>query len=143
MAESPRTPRRHRVPGRTIGTGVQRRPLGHRVPALADALEMCVSSRYRPLGPGPFHRHRRAIWSVIREHRVSADDNSDDNPDDSYTPNNGNGCPKRFLPCLVMHSVWSWQCGVIASSPVSSTIHCTWEDLVVSCRGDTVRPIVG
>jgi len=63
------------------------------------------------LGPATFHRHRRAIRSVIRERRVSADDNSDDNADDSCMPNDGHYYPKMFLSCLVMHSAWSWQCG--------------------------------
>jgi hypothetical protein len=40
-----------------------------------------------------------------------ADDNSDDNPDYSCTPDNAHNCPKTVLSCLVTHSACSWQCG--------------------------------
>jgi hypothetical protein len=39
-------------------------------------------------------------------------DNSDDNPDDSCTLNDGHDCPKTGLSWLVTYSAWSWQCRV-------------------------------
>ena len=42
--------------------------------------------------------------------RRIADDDSDDNADDSCTPDNAHDCPKTVLSCLVTHSAWSWQC---------------------------------
>ena len=46
------------------------------------------------------------------------DDNSDDNPDDSCTLNDGHDCPKTGLHSLVRRSACSWQVGVRGSSPV-------------------------
>jgi hypothetical protein len=40
-----------------------------------------------------------------------ADHKSDDNPDDSRTPNNARNCPSRVVFCLVTRFAWSWQCG--------------------------------
>lgn len=43
--------------------------------------------------------------------RNIADDNCDDNPDDSCTPNNAHDNAKMVLSCLVVYFARSWQCG--------------------------------
>ena len=47
----------------------------------------------------------------VRLDRPIDDDNSDDNPDDSCTLNDGHDCPITGLSCLVTTPALSWQCG--------------------------------
>jgi hypothetical protein len=42
---------------------------------------------------------------------MTADYKSDDNHDDSRTPNNAHTCPSWVVFCLVTRFAWSWQCG--------------------------------
>ena len=62
-----------------------------------------------------FHMTRSRSFGTKRpcsSRRPRCDDNSDDNPDDSCTPNNAHNSRKTVLSCLVRYCAWSWQCGV-------------------------------
>jgi hypothetical protein len=47
----------------------------------------------------------------MRGRPAVADDDSDDNPDDSCTPNNAHDCTKMVVSCLITAPARSWQCG--------------------------------
>ncbi len=49
------------------------------------------------------------------------DDISDDNPDDSYTPNAAHNNDLRLLYGPFRIAAWSWQCGGQGFGPLSST----------------------
>jgi hypothetical protein len=69
-----------------------------------------VTSHVPGVAPSWFHRS---------DSRAIADDISDDNPDDSRTPNNPDDNPKTALSCLVTHFARSWLSGVQGSSLLS------------------------